>query len=114
VEDPPAIRKVIDAAQLPDSLEDIPDDVLNWAIRCTETGRPYRIQKMELGLHRTMHLPLPKLHPDIRYGQRMKLRQPRLLWKRHCAKCNQSIQTAYSPENPQIVYCEECYLKEVY
>jgi len=24
------------------------------------------------------------------------------------------MRTTYSPERPEIVYCEECYLKEVY
>jgi len=34
----PQVSKVIDASQLPDSIADIPDEVLDWAIRCEATG----------------------------------------------------------------------------
>lgn len=36
------------------------------------------------------------------------------LYARECAKCATQIQTSYSPDRPEIVYCEQCYLKEVY
>ena len=28
--------------------------------------------------------------------------------------CKEIFQTSYAPERPEIVYCEECYLKNVY
>jgi len=110
----PKVEKIIKASQLPDSIDDIPDDVLNWAIECEVTSRPFRIVKQELEFYRRMKLPIPHLHPDERHKRRMALRNPRKLWNRQCDKCGKDIQTTYAPERPETVYCEECYLKEVY
>jgi hypothetical protein len=110
----PKVEKIIPAEKLPDSIDDIPDDILNWAIECEATRRPFRIIKQELDFYRQMKLPIPHYHPDERHKRRMMLRNPRKLWDRTCAKCKKEIQTTYSPERPEMVYCEECYLKEVY
>jgi hypothetical protein len=110
----PKVSKVIPAEKLPDAIDDIPDDILNWAIECEATKRPFRIIKQELDFYRKMKLPIPHFHPDERHRRRMALRNPRKLWKRTCMKCKKEIQTTYAPERPEIVYCESCYLKEVY
>ncbi len=110
----PKVDKIIPASQLPDSIDDIPDDILNWAIECEATKRPFKIIKQELEFYRQMRLPVPHFHPDERHRRRMALRNPRKLWNRQCAKCQQPIATSYSPERPEIVYCESCYLAAVY
>lgn len=110
----PKVEKVIPALKLPDATEDIPDDVLSWAIECNTTKRPFNITKQELKFYRDMGLPIPYLHPDERLRRRMQKRNPRKLWKRQCAKCQKEIQTTYAPERPEMVYCESCYLQEVY
>jgi len=110
----PEVEKIIPAEKLPDKIEDIPDDVLNWAIKCEATNRPFRIVKQELEFYRKMNLPIPHLHPDERHKRRMELRNPRKLWKRDCDKCGKEMETTYAPERPERVFCEECYLKEVY
>ncbi|MBU2213049.1 hypothetical protein KJ996_00215, partial [Patescibacteria group bacterium] len=108
------VTKTIPADQLPSAIADIPDDILNWAIICESSGRPFRIVKRELEFYRSNHLPLPHVHPDERNIRRMAMKNPRKLWERDCKKCQKEIQTTYSPERPETVYCEECYLKEVY
>ncbi|PIR48602.1 hypothetical protein COU80_02730 [Candidatus Peregrinibacteria bacterium CG10_big_fil_rev_8_21_14_0_10_55_24] len=108
------VEKVIPAAKLPDSIEDIPDDILNWAIECEATKRPFRIVKQELDFYRKMRLPIPHFHPDERHRRRMALRNPRRLWKRPCGKCGKEMETTYGRERTETVYCEACYLKEVY
>lgn len=113
-EDFPAVDRIIDAAQLPDMIADIPDDIVHWAVRCEATGRPFKIIKQELDFHRQQNLPVPHLHPDERHHRRVALRNPRKLWNRECAKCHKPIATSYAPDRPEIVYCEDCYLKEVY
>jgi hypothetical protein len=114
IDEAPKVTRVIPAAQLPDAIENVPDDILNWAIQCEMTNRPFKIIKQELDFYRRMKLPVPRLHPDERHRKRMALRNPRKLWERNCAKCGTEIQTTYAPERPEIVYCEKCYLKEVY
>ncbi|MDD5740092.1 MAG: hypothetical protein PHO20_04990, partial [Candidatus Peribacteraceae bacterium] len=109
-----AVSKTIPASQLPSSIDAIPDDILNWAIICPATSRPFRVVKRELEFYRSNHLPVPHFHPDERHSRRMALRNPRRLWSRNCMKCRKPIETTYSSDRPEIVYCEECYLKEVY
>ncbi|NOS67975.1 MAG: hypothetical protein HOO67_06490 [Candidatus Peribacteraceae bacterium] len=110
----PKVEKVIPGAKLPSSIKDIPDDILNWAVTCEVTGRPFRIIKQELAFYRERGLPVPHVHPDERHNRRMALRNPRTLWKRQCAKCKKDVQTTYDPKRPEIVYCEQCYLDTVY
>ena len=110
----PDVEKIIEANQLPDNIDEIPDDILNWTIKCEETDRPFKIVKQELEFYRKMKLPIPHLHPDIRHNKRMALRNPRKLWDRKCNKCEMEIKTTYSPERPEKVYCERCYLEAVY
>lgn len=112
----PQAAKTISAEnmkKLPDSIDQIPDDVLNWALTCEVSGKLYKIQPAELAFYRKMKLPIPRRHPDIRHADRMALRNPRKLWKRNCTECNVEIETTYSPERPEKVLCERCYLKAV-
>ncbi len=55
------------------------------------------------------HLPTPTLHPDLRHRARFLARNPRKLWKRACKKCQKKLETSYSPERLEKIYCEECY-----
>lgn len=115
LEEPAKAEKTIDASQLPDAVADTPDAVLNWAIRCEVTGRIFRIIKQELAFYCTHSLPLPRVHPDERYYDRFRnyANRPEM-FDRACGKCRKAIRTTYSLDRPEIVYCEECYLKEVY
>ena len=87
----PKVEKIIAADKIPNSITDIPDDILSWAIRCAETDRPFKIQPMELDFYRKMHLPIPRLHPDVRYERRMKLRNPCRLYERNCIKTGETL-----------------------
>jgi len=111
---PPDNTKIIDATQLPDNLDDIPDDVLNWAIKCEVSGKLFKITPQELRFYRDRKLPLPRKCWEERHMARFKERNPSRLWNRKCDKCGMNIRTSYSPERPEIVYCETCYHKEVY
>jgi CxxC-x17-CxxC domain-containing protein len=44
----------------------------------------------------------------------MAQRNPRKLYERKCHKCDKEIKTTYSPDRKELVYCEECYNKEIY
>lgn len=135
----PQVKKIITTDQmkrLPDDIKNIPDDILDWALTCEVSGKAYRIIKQELQFYRENNLPIPRRHPDQRHKDRMALRNPRKLWPRQCdcensthnhaigsadmrplqnnKKCSNTFQSTYAPERPENVYCEECYLKEVY
>lgn len=74
VDDVPKVDKVVPGDRLPGNIDDIPDDILQWAIHCQETGRPYRITKGELAFYRQRRLPVPRVHPDVRLRKRIDMR----------------------------------------
>ncbi len=110
----PDVKKVIPAKQLPQTIGEIPDDVLNWAVVCLVTGRPFRIIKQELAFYRQLDLPLPHKHPDERHRERTTSRSGIKLFSRTCSKCGKEMKTTYGPDRPETVFCENCYLQEVY
>lgn len=60
------ITRTIPAEKIPDDIRDIPDDILNWAIECQLTKKPYKIQRLELEFYRKQGLQIPRLHPTER------------------------------------------------
>ncbi len=109
----PRVEKIIPAGKLPESIENIPDDILNWAIECEVTKKPFRIIRQELEFYRKHNIPIPRRHPDQRHLDRMKQRNPRKLFERDCDCCKKQMITTYAPERSEIVYCEGCYEREV-
>jgi len=104
------------AKDIPDDIKDIDDSILNEVIECEVSKRAFKITPFELQFYKRMNIPIPQLHPDERYKARIKLRNPMVLYHRPCMKegCNNEFETTYAPERLEIVYCEECYKKEVY
>ena len=99
---------------IPTNITDVPDNICYEVLACQVTGRNYRIIPQELAFYRRMNLPIPRKHPDQRNLERIAKRNPRRLWKRNCDKCKMEILTSYPPGQPEIIYCDKCYLKEVY
>ena len=99
---------------IPDRIEDVPDDIVEKVLRCEACGRNFKIIAQELALYRSRMLPIPHRCFDCRRMNRFHLRNPRRLWTRPCMQCGKEMETTYAPERPEIVYCENCYLKEVY
>ncbi len=110
----PNVEKIIPAEKLPENIKEIPDDILNWAIKCEITQKPFRIIKQELEFYRKHDLPIPRKHPDQRHLERIQLRNPRKLFDRKCDKCWIEMKTTYAPDREEIVYCEKCYNEVVY
>jgi hypothetical protein len=118
------------ADAVPDKIADTSDKVMNEIIGCAHAAEcahnctsAFRIIPRELAYYRSMNLPIPKLCPNCRHGERLALRNPLKLWHRQCMcavnshghgqKCPVEFETSYSPDRPEIVYCEKCYQQEV-
>ncbi len=99
---------------LPDRIDQTPDSVTQEILACVRCTKNYRVIPQELAYYRKQILAVPHQCPDCRHGDRMKLRNPRKLWTRKCSKCGKELQSTYAPERPEVIACEECYLKEVY
>lgn len=100
--------------EIPDNIGDVGDDILRAVLTCGETGKPYKIIATELAFLKKIGLPAPRISPKQRYKNRAAMRNPFVLYERKCGKCGAKIFTSYAPERLEPVYCEECYLKEVF
>ena len=107
----PQVSRTVLASELPDRIEKIPDDIVDWVIVCEVSGKPFKIVKQELDFYRQHHLPVPRRHPDQRHLDRVALRNPPRLFARKCNKCGMDILSTYAPDRPEIVYCGICYTK---
>ncbi len=90
------------------------DDILKAILKCLACGKNYQIIQKELQFLRRFNFPIPHDCPLCRDRNRIKQLNPMQTYKRSCGKCNIVIETSYSPDRPEIVYCEKCYQQEVY
>ncbi len=60
-----------------------------------------------------MHIPYPTLCFNCRYKELVSWRNPPALYDRTCMKCAKDIETSYSPDRKEVVYCEKCYQSEI-
>lgn len=107
---------------LPESIAEVGDQMLQDVIGCAHAGtctdqctEVFRITPQELEFYRTWNIPLPDRCYNCRHASRVAKRNPLKLWRRACMKpgCTNEFETAYSPDRPEIVYCESCYNAEV-
>lgn len=110
----PKVNKIIPADKIPEDIQEIPDDILNWAIKCSVSGRAFRITPQELQFYRKHNIWVPKKHPDIRHIERMELRSPRKLYKRKCDECNKEITSPFHDDVTREVLCDVCYNMKYY
>src|SRR3989338_4958301 len=132
----------LDTIDIPDNIKDVSDSILKEVIGCAHVGKcneqcttAFKIVEEELAFYRRMNLPLPRLCPNCRHYERLKQRNPLKLWHRKCqcvgktsengvyanpsrhqhgdSPCPNEFETSYSPDRPEIVYCEQCYQAEV-
>lgn len=99
---------------VPERIADVDDTLSDAILACTHCKQNYKIVPQELTFYKNMGIPIPQKCPSCRNKERLGRRNPQQLWKRECAKCRKEIQTTYAPNRPEIVYCESCYLSEVY
>jgi hypothetical protein len=127
---------------LPDSIDDVSDKILDEVIECEHNGKDcnqqctevFKILQNELNFYRQMNLALPHLCPNCRYYERLRKTNPPKLWDRKCMcigicslnnkyinssthnhgeePCNNEFETAIAQDRPEIVYCKECYQSE--
>lgn len=96
----------------------------NLVLGCQNCKQNFVIEPDDFSFYEKMKVLVPKICPDCRHYERLKERNPIKLWKRNCmcdkvahghnGKCSNKFETSYSPEGPEIVYCEKCYQQEVY
>jgi hypothetical protein len=95
-------------------IEETSDDIVRQILSCESCGKHYKIIPQELAFYRRIGIAVPRICSNCRYRQRVSLQNPRFLWDRTCDRCKAAVQTPHSPERPEAVYCEKCYLEAIY
>lgn len=103
-----------ESPEIPDDITTVSDQFSGTILRCEKTQKPFKIIPQELTFYKKMGIPLPHLSPDIRYKERMSFTNPRKLWYNKCSGCGIEIETTFSPDRPETIYCEKCYLEAIY
>ena len=124
------------ASELPDNIDDVTDEILKEVIECEVCKKAYRTLENELIFLRREKIPIPRICNECRHERRISDRLKLFLYKRTCMcsgevdstrnykntvkhfhgdkTCPKEFKTGYSPDRPEIVYCEKCYQQEVY
>lgn len=104
----------IKVSQIPDNIDTVDKSILQDVLACEKCSKNFKLTQQELIFYKGQNLAIPHFCPNCRHTARMNMRTPRKLWKRTCHKCNNDIETSYNPSRPEKIYCEKCYLHEVY
>lgn len=124
-------KGTLDAKDIPDAIADVSDDIFQKVLTCEKCQRNFKIVKQEFEFYKKLHIPIPRKCFDCRHLERLHKRRPRTLWHRQCmcdraehnhvGRCAIEFETTYSPpegrastpERPELVFCQECYQKEI-
>ena len=117
-------KETIRMEDIPDSIQDIQDEILEETLKCIDCERNYKIVRNELNFYRKMKIPIPRKCFYCRHKMRVEKSNPFKIWHKQCAcikdnhghssQCTSEFETSYDPQKPTIVYCEKCYQAEVY
>ncbi|MFA4975521.1 MAG: hypothetical protein WC839_02190 [Candidatus Paceibacterota bacterium] len=115
------IQKTIDketlkSENISDDINKVDDSILEEILCCIKCRRNYKIIQNELIFYKKMQIPIPRRCFYCRHANRIKRRNPFKLWHRKCMKegCQNEFETSYSPDRPEMIYCEKCYQAEIY
>src|SRR3989338_7001674 len=95
--------KILSHDEVPQTIEEVSDDIVNHAIKCEVTGKPFRIISSELQFLRKMKMPLPTQHPFIRMQSSFLFVPVGKKYDASCAKCQKSIDSVFDPKNKFIL-----------
>lgn len=107
-------NSTVKTSTIPDSIDDVGEDICEKVFLCENKNISFKITPQEYKFYKKMKISIPRVSFNARHEARLTKRNPRQLWDRTCAKCMTEIKSSYPPYKPEIVYCEKCYLAEVY
>ncbi|MBT3348900.1 hypothetical protein HN954_02960 [bacterium] len=107
--DDPEISKTA-GQEIPDHISKIDDDWLKKILVCEISHKKFKLEKQELNFYRKMKLPIPRICPRARHENRRKKLPLWKLFSRKCDACAAEISSPFSPDSPERIFCEKCYL----
>ena len=117
----PHVEKIVQWKKLPkqgcgvikEKKPDILEKILNYAIVCEVSNKPFRITKQEIEFYIEYNIPLPTKHPDIRHKERFIKRNPTTLKLISCDGCWEEILSVYKKWEWRKILCEKCFYKNI-
>lgn len=110
----PIVEKIVKWKDLPkqwckiikEKKPEILEKILNYAVICETSNKPFRITKQEVNYYIQYNIPLPTKHPDIRYINRVKRKWTRELYLKECCRCWNIFPSIYKNNNN--LCCDSC------
>lgn len=99
---------------VPKNILETNENIKSEVIECEECGRGYNISNLEFELLGKLKQPIPHQCSNCRHKRRFDRTNKPKFYNRECDKCGVEIRTSYSPDRPEIIYCEKCYQQEVF
>ncbi len=95
--------------EVPGAILEVELDPSKEIFACQACTKNYRIIPNEFSFYKRLEIPLPHLCPDCRHARRFAARGPNMLFDRTCSNCGTDVQSPYSKDRPEILYCDTCY-----
>ena len=106
--------KGIPTSELPDKIEDVPDNIITQALICPETGWRFNIAQNEIIFYKENNIPLPRYHFDVRTKKQLKYLTVLKSYQYTCFYCEKDIMAYYPTEwGYKKIACEECYKQNI-
>ena len=114
----PHVEKIVQWQNLPtqwcaiikEKKPEILEKILNYAVICDVTKKPFRITKQEIEFYVKYNIPLPTKHPDVRNINRIKRKGTRELFLSKCSKCWNIFPSIYK-DDVNNSCCDRCFSK---
>lgn len=95
--------------KLPNLLNETSDDIVKKIIICEASKRPFRFIPWEISFYKTLWIPLPRKHYDIRYQERNALLPSRVLEIWNCSHSWEEIVFSNKKNPKASIYSEKSY-----
>jgi len=77
--------------------------------KCKKCEKDFTITLDDFSFYEKIKVPPPTFCPECRRQRRLAWRNDFVFYNRVCDLCKRKIISIYSPDNPQIIYCNKCW-----
>ncbi len=77
--------------------------------QCQNCKKDFVIESEDFNFYEKIKVPAPTFCPECRLQRRLSYRNDYIFYNRRCDLCDRNIISIYSPDNPQIIYCNKCW-----
>jgi hypothetical protein len=76
---------------------------------CQSCQQSFTIESDDFSFYEKIKVPPPTFCPECRRQRRLSWRNDYVFYNRKCDLCKREIISIYSPDNPQVIYCNKCW-----